>query len=238
VAAEPRAEEGGEMENTGRRIKEREHPASANDAFKSHYSDWVGFGVIVAVGLHFGFFHYFPQLTAADLAGRVTELKAIELPPEVRVPPPPEQIARPATPRVAAAEMTEDVTIAPTTFESNPVENLPPPPPATLDPSEKPSFIPYDVAPRLKNPVEIQRLLQRTYPPQLREAKIEGKVVLWIYIDDRGNVLNSHVQRSSGYIAMDRVAQEAADEMEFTPAKNRDKRTAVWVAQTISFEVH
>lgn len=194
------------MENTGRRIEEREHPASANDAFKSHYSDWVGFGVIVAVGLHFGFFHYFPQLTAADLAGRVTELKAIELPPEVRVPPPPEHIARPATPKVAAAEMTEDVTIAPTTFESNPVEN--------------------------------QRLLQRTYPPQLREAKVEGKVVLWIYIDDRGNVLNSHVQQSSGYIAMDRVAQECADKMEFTPAKNRDKRTAVWVAQTISFEVH
>ncbi|MCZ6824762.1 MAG: hypothetical protein O7E50_03675 [Gemmatimonadetes bacterium] len=134
------------MENTGRRIEEREHLASANDAFKSHYSDWVGFGVIVAVGLHFGFFHYFPQLTAADLAGRVTELKVIELPPEVRVPPPPEHIARPATPKIAAAEMTEDVTIAPTTFESN--------------------------------PVEIQRLLQRTYPPQLREAKIEGKVVL------------------------------------------------------------
>jgi TonB family protein len=134
--------------------------------------------------------------------------------------------------------MAEDVTIAPTTFESNPVENLPPPPAASLDPSEKPSFIPYDVAPRLKNPVEIQRLLQRTYPPQLREAKVEGKVVLWIYIDDHGNVLKSHVQRSSGYIAMDRVAQECADEMEFTPAKNRDKRTAVWVSQAISFEVH
>ncbi len=108
----------------------------------------------------------------------------------------------------------------------------------TRGPSEKPSFIPYDVAPRLKNPVEIQRLLQRTYPPQLREAKVEGKVVLWIYIDDRGNVLKSHVQRSSGYIAMDRVAQECADEMEFTPAKNRDKRAAGWVSQAISFGVH
>ncbi len=38
-------------------------------------------------------------------------------------------------------------------------------------------------------------------------------------------------------MAMDRVAQECADEMEFTPAKNRDQRTAVW-AQAISFEVH
>jgi len=227
------------MEATGRRTEQREHPASANDAFKSHYRDWVGFGVIVAVGLHFGFFHFFPNLRAADLAGGVTELEAIELPPEVRVPPPPEQIARPATPKVAAAEVSEDVTIAPTTFESNPVENLAPPPAAAgLGPSDKPSFIPYDVAPRLKNPVEIQKLLQRNYPPQLREAKIQGTVVLWIYIDDRGNVLKSHVQRSSGYMAMDRVAQGCADEMEFTPAKNRDKRTAVWVAQAISFEVH
>ena len=227
------------MEAAGRRIEEREYPASANDAFKSHYRDWVRFGVIVAVGLHFGFFNFFPKLRAADLAGGVAEFEAIELPPEVRVPPPPEHIARPATPKVAAVEMSEDVTIAPTTFESNPVENLPPPPVAAgRDPSERPSFIPYDVPPRLKNPDEIQRLLQRNYPPQLREAKIQGTVVLWIYIDDRGNVVKSHVQRSSGYMAMDRVAQECADEMEFTPAKNRDKRTAVWVAQAISFEVH
>ena len=226
------------MEAAGRRREEREYPASANDAFKSHYRDWVGFGVIVAVGLHFGFFHFFPQLRAADLAGGITEIRAIELPPEVMVPPPPEHVGRPATPKVAAAEIDEDVTIAPTTFESNPVENLPPPPVAArLDPSEKPSFIPYDVPPRLKNPEEIQRLLQRNYPPQLREARVEGTVVLWIYIDDRGNVLKSHVQRSSGYLAMDRVAQDCADTMEFTPAKNRDKRTAVWVAQAISFEV-
>ncbi len=105
-------------------------------------------------------------------------------------------------------------------------------------PSSRRSSFPYDVAPRLTNPVEIQRLLQRNYPPQLREAKVEGTVVLWIYIDDRGNVLKSHVQRSSGYMTMDRVAQGCADEMEFTPAKNRDQRTAVWVAQAISFEVH
>ena len=97
---------------------------SANEAFKSHYGDWVGFGVIVAVAIHFAFFTLFPNLKAADLTGDVDAIEAIELPPEVHVPPPPEMIARPATPKVSATTVDEDVTIAPTTFESNPVENL------------------------------------------------------------------------------------------------------------------
>ncbi len=209
---------------------------TANDAFKRNASDWLAYGLIGAVAVHFALFVFFPKLQAADLSGAGDALETIELPPEVQIPPPPEQISRPATPKVAAADITEDVTIAPTTFESNPVENLPPPP-KTGSPEDRPSFIPYDVPPKLKNPGEIQKLLQRLYPSQLREAGIEGTVVLWIYIDENGGVQKTQVQKTSGYDAMDKAAMGTADRMKFSPAKNRDKKTPVWVAQAITFEV-
>ncbi|MEJ2311993.1 MAG: energy transducer TonB [Gemmatimonadales bacterium] len=209
---------------------------TANDAFKRNASNWLAYGLIGAVAVHFALFAFFPNLQAADLSGVGDALETIELPPEVQIPPPPEQISRPATPKVAAADITEDVTIAPTTFESNPVENLPPPP-KTGSPADRPSFIPYDVPPKLKNPGDIQKLLQRLYPSQLREAGIEGTVVLWIYIDENGQVQKTQVQKTSGYDAMDKAAMGTADKMEFSPAKNRDKKTPVWVAQAITFEV-
>ena len=218
---------------------DRKNPAAretANDAFKKSASDWLAYGVIGAVAAHFALFALFPKLQAADLSGLDESIEMIELPPEVKIPPPPEQIARPATPKVAAAEIDDDVTIAPTTFDENPVENLPPPP-KTGSPADRPSFIPYDVAPKLKNAKEIQRLLQRLYPAQLREAGVEGTVVLWIYIDKNGNVLKSQVQKSSGFSTMDQAAMSTADRMEFSPAMNRDKKTPVWVAQAITFEV-
>ncbi|UCG74650.1 MAG: energy transducer TonB [Gemmatimonadota bacterium] len=209
---------------------------TANDAFKRNASNWLAYGIIGAVAVHFALFAFFPNLQAADLSGSDEAIETIELPPEVQIPPPPEQISRPATPRVAAADIAEDVTIAPTTFESNPVENLPPPP-KTGSPADRPSFIPYDVAPKLKNASEIQKLLQRLYPSQLREAGIEGTVVLWIYIDENGVVLKTQVQKTSGYEAMDKAAMGTADKMKFSPAMNRDKKTPVWVAQAITFEV-
>jgi len=214
---------------------EHSYCATANEAFKQSYSSWVGFGVILAVALHFAAFTLFPNLLVVDLRGTTRSIEAVELPPEVHVPPAPEQVSRPATPKVAAMAIDENVTIAMTTFESNPVENLLPPPTQTADPAARPVFIPYDVAPKLKNPAEIRKMLQRNYPRQLKEARIEGTVVLWIYVDQNGEVINSHVKISSGYEAMDRVAQHCAGAMKFTPAKNRDKRTSVWVAQAITF---
>ncbi len=218
---------------------DRKNPGTretANDAFKKSASNWLAYGVIGAVAVHFALFALFPKLQAADLSGLSDPIEMIELPPEVKIPPPPEQIARPATPKVAAADIADDVTIAPTTFDENPVENLPPPP-KTGSPADRPSFIPYDIAPKLKNAKEIQRLLQRLYPAQLREAGVEGTVVLWIYIDKKGDVQKSQVQKSSGFSAMDKAAMSAADQMDFSPAMNRDKRTPVWIAQPITFEV-
>ncbi|MFQ5528844.1 MAG: energy transducer TonB [Gemmatimonadota bacterium] len=207
---------------------------TANERFKSRSEDWMTMGVVAAVVAHFALFAFFPTLNADDIDFTGDEIETVELPPEVKIPPPPEQIARPATPRVAAAALDEDITIARTDFESNPIENLPPPP-AGARPSDVPAYIPRDVEPRLKNGSLIQRLLTQRYPSMLREAGISGSVVLYVFVDEQGRPEKSQVQTSSGYAQFDAAAESIADDMDFSPAMNRDKPVGVWILQTIDF---
>ena len=209
---------------------------TANERFKESFRSTVSIGMAAAVAAHFALFELFPRMQAKDLGAAVTELAAIELPPEVRIPPPPDQIARPATPRVAAAEIEEDVTIAPTTFESNPAENLPPPP-ATANVADRPSFIPYTQAPELRNKEQVLSFLKSTYPAMLKQAGVGGTVLLWLYIDEEGQVQRTVLAESSGYEQLDEAAKKVAAKMQFRPAMNRDKTTAVWLAQSIDFSV-
>lgn len=210
--------------------------AVGNEAFKLGGGRRAAIGLIAAVLFHVGVFELFPQMQAERLGAAVTALETIELPPEVRIPPPPEQIARPATPKVAAVEMDENVTIAPTTFESNPVENLAPPK-MGMDPSARPSFIPYTMAPVLQNKKEVLRFLERVYPPMMKSAGVGGAVVLWLYIDEQGQVQRTVVAESSGFEQLDAAAEKVAAKMKWSPAMNRDKKTAVWLSQAIDFSV-
>jgi TonB family protein len=132
--------------------------------------------------------------------------------------------------------VSEDITIAPTTFETNPVENLPPPPSGT-SPADRPSFIPYDTAPVLLNGGHVQQLLQRYYPRTLKDAGIGGRIELWLYVSEGGAVANFEVKTSSGNALLDDAAGQVVSEMKFSPAKNRDKVTAVWVSQWVTFQV-
>lgn len=209
---------------------------TANDRFKRAYASWGYGGLIVAVVLHFGLFMLVRPFQAAGLDRRADAATVVELPPDLEIPPPPEEIARPATPLVAEVELDPEDTIPPTDWPSNPVESLPPPPDAGGR-ADRPAFLPYDTGPELRNGTEIRRLLGRLYPPSLRGGGIGGTVVLWIYVNEEGRVERSVVQESSGHAALDEAARQVAARMIFTPAMNRDRRTDVWVSQTIRFEV-
>jgi protein TonB len=212
--------------------------ATANDDFKKSFSSWFWGSMIAATVVHFMLFAFWPDLTAEDVSFSADELEAIELPPEIEIPPPPEQIARPATPVVATAQIDEDITIAPTTFEDNPVEDLPPPPEEEgTDISAAPVFTPFTVAPEIKNVRDVIRAMEREYPPILRDAGIGGRVVVWFFIDEEGRVQDNRIAESSGHAALDDAAIKVAGVYEFTPALNRDKRVKVWVQFPITFEV-
>ena len=211
---------------------------TANDRLKRSFSSWFWGSMIVATFMHGGTFAFWPELTAEDFTFDSEEIAAIELPPEIEIPPPPQAISRPATPVIATTDIDEDITIAPTTFEENPVEDLPPPPDEMeTDISAAPTFTPFTVAPSILNRAEVVRAMEREYPPLLRDAGIGGTVTVYFFIDEEGTVQDFRVNQSSGHQALDDAALAVANVYRFSAALNRDKRVPVWVSFPITFQV-
>ncbi len=211
---------------------------TANERLKRTFKSWFWGAMIASTVMHLGLFSFWPDLTAEDFSFENTELEAIELPPEIEIPPPPQQIARPATPIIATADIDEDITIAPTTFEDNPVEDLPPPPEeTTTDLSAAPTFTPFTVAPSILNRSDVVRAMEREYPPLLRDAGIGGTVRVYFFIDEGGRVQDRQIDQSSGHQALDDAAMAVSEIYLFSPALNRDKKVPVWVSFPITFQV-
>ncbi len=220
------------------RMTLEERYATANDRFKRSFGAWFWGSLVIATVIHFVAFAFWPDMMAEDFARGADEFEQIELPPEVEIPPPPEQIARPATPVIAEANIDEDITIAPTTFEDNPVDDLPPPPDEDEGAvGDQPSFTPRTVDPEMRNRRDVLRAVQRFYPPLLRDAGVEGRVVVWFRIDTEGEVIDARVSESSGHRQMDQAALRVAEVAEFSPAMNRDRRVEVWVQIPITFTI-
>jgi protein TonB len=211
---------------------------TANDRLKKTFDSWFWGSMILATLIHFGAFVFTPEMTAEDFSFTSEELEAIVMPPEIDIPPPPQAISRPATPVIATADIDEDITIAPTTFETNPVDDLPPPPEEIqTDIAAAPTFTPFTVAPALQNMTDVQRALTREYPTVLRDSGIGGTVTVWFFIDENGRVLDTRVDQSSGYQQLDDAALKVADVMRFSPALNRENKVQVWVSLPITFQV-
>jgi protein TonB len=224
-------------------VPAREGPPSANDRFKARFRGRFWGSIIFAVAAHFVALQYSPELAVADFSFTSGDLTAIELPPEIEIPPPPRKVARPATPVISDVEVSEDVTIAPTTFEFNVVDNLPPPPTegaaaaAEDDIASAPTFTPYTVAPTLLNRDDVARAMVASYPDMLRRSGIGGVVHVYFFINKDGVVQDFRIHRSSGYAQLDEAALAVADVYRFSPALNRDKLVPVWVLFPIEFQV-
>ncbi len=208
-----------------------------NDRFKRSFGSWFWGSMIAATVVHFMVFQFWPTQTAEDVSFTAEELEMIELPPEIEIPPPPEAISRPATPVMATADIDDDITIAPTTFADNPIEDLPPPPTWGEDISAAPVFTPMTVRPEIKNRREVEAALRRLYPPILRNAGLGGTVVVWFFITEEGIVQDKRVSQSSGFLRFDEAALKVADVLRFSPALNRDQRVQVWIEVPITFQV-
>ncbi len=218
------------------------HPSmktqNANNRFKSGFSSWFWGSMILATGTHFGFFAFLEFGEVQDVSMRHTPLPVMP-PPKVEIPESPEPLSRPAMPVVTDAVIDIDITIAPITFEKNPVRNLKPRTgEVETDIGVAPVFTPYTVKPGYTNAAEVQRALEREYPPLLRDAGIGGTVKVWLFIDEHGDVQNQVVNESSGHEALDAAALRVAPVFRFTPALNRDKAVPVWVSLPITFRAN
>ncbi len=212
---------------------------TANDRFKRSFSSWFWGSMIVASVAHFMLFQFWPTGTAEDVSFTSEELEMIELPPEIEIPPPPQAISRPATPVMATADIDDDITIALTTFADNPVDDLPPPPTddGVTNLASNPVFTPMTVRPELRNRAEVIAALMREYPAILRDAGVGGQVMVWFFISEIGQVLDSRIEKSSGHTQLDEAALKVAAVYRFTPALNRDQTVQVWIQLPITFQV-
>jgi len=210
---------------------------TANDRMKQSFPVWFWSSVIAAAVFHAAVIGLWPTLEADSVAFRMDEMMAIEMPPEVEIPPPPEAIRRPANPVVSAAQINQDVTISLTTFEANLPTNLPPPPVgrAQVDISANPTFTPYEVNPEVRNPDQVIAALGREYPPTLKDQRIGGTVIMHMFINQTGTVERCLVATTSGYSLLDAAGERVCPVFNFVPAQNMGQAVPVWVQIPITF---
>jgi bla regulator protein blaR1 len=115
---------------------------------------------------------------------------------------------------------------------------LPPPPPMEpSDVSDHPVFTPMTVRPEITNVREVIQAMEQAYPKVLRDAGIGGRVVVWFFLTETGEVADTRISQSSGNSAFDDAALSVASLYDFTPALNVDTPVPVWVQFPITFEV-
>jgi periplasmic protein TonB len=86
-------------------------------------------------------------------------------------------------------------------------------------------------------PVAINPESPVVYPSALREQGIEGRVLLRLYVDVKGQVLpdSTRVAESSGYPALDSAAVSGAAELRFSPALRNGRPIAAPFLQPVQF---
>lgn len=75
------------------------------------------------------------------------------------------------------------------------------------------------------------------YPPRLYDQKVEGDVVLRLFVDSSGRLAaeSSRVAESSGYPALDSAALSGSRRLRFTPARRHGLPIATAFLQPIEF---
>ncbi len=162
----------------------------------------------------------------------VTERKieTLELPPEMSVPEKQKaEVPRPTIPVEAEEDedVPEDVTIQETILDRATAAAPPPEPPPQLPEFGK--FVPYDTKP------EFIRYATPEYPEMARKANLEGTVLAQLLVGADGKVYDVRIM--SGPEIFHEAVRAAAFASLFSPAKQRDKPVAVWVAVPYRFSL-
>lgn len=131
-----------------------------------------------------------------------------------------------------------------------PPPDAPPPPPPKLAPPPPPDFIPppevniADAAPvtntitavttakpkvaHVPPVVKAGRCREPEYPPSSARLGEAGRVVLQLLVDVGGKVVDSKIEKSSGYPRLDEAARSALSLCKFTPGSFQGQAEQAW----------
>jgi protein TonB len=74
------------------------------------------------------------------------------------------------------------------------------------------------------------------YPEEAKNKKIEGKVFVLAFVDEKGDVVNAEVIKSANPI-LDSAAVKAVRQVKFEPGKHEGKKVKVQVTVPIVFKL-
>jgi TonB family protein len=91
--------------------------------------------------------------------------------------------------------------------------------------------------PESEAPVALNPDVPIAYPPTLFEQKVEGDVVLRLFVDSTGKLVpeSTRVAEPSGYAALDSAAVAGAGALRFAPAKRHGVPVATAFLQPVEF---
>jgi protein TonB len=187
-------------------------------------------GIILTIVLHIvliyallhGLARKIVNIVAPPLETKIIE--EIKPPQPEKPPPPPPKLAAPPPPFIPPPEVNiqipiqppPTITAAPTPPPPAPVVIAPPPPPAPAAPVRTPPVV---LASSCEKP---------EYPSASRRANETGTVLLSFLIDQGGKVIDSKIERSSGFRRLDEAAKAGLGLCKFRPATVNGAPVQAW----------
>jgi len=197
---------------------------TAEQQFKNAYPQALRLAFVITLVGHLLVFVFGPEFRPAPYQLREkAQFEAVAIPDEFNIPPPPEEAEKPEVPTDIAPsdEASADATISSTELD---VEAPPELPPA---PKRAEFFTAFD------EPPQVIKQVRPTYPDLARQSELEGVVILFVGIDEFGNVIEATVAKSVP--GLDEAALEAIYKWKFRPAKQRDVPVPVRISIPIRF---
>ncbi|MBX3651759.1 MAG: TonB family protein [Burkholderiales bacterium] len=197
-------------------------------------------GIAVTIGLHaavvLALLSYAPaRQTLAELAPIMVSLvqpKPAEPPKEL---PKPRPVVKQPVKRIEPKPLplltaTAPEVPAPAAIQPPPPAPQPPPEPVAAEAAPAPVIPPQFNAGYLNNPAPV-------YPAVSRRLGEEGRVVLRVFVDERGLPARVELRTSSGHERLDGIAMQTVRQWKFVPARRGDQAVSAWVLVPISFSL-
>lgn len=185
---------------------------SANFKFKAKYTRTLMVGIVAAAVIHITAVLSVPPMELTPFSLPESLIQAIDIPDDIVIPPPPDEIERPVLPTemVISDDVSMDETIPETDF--NPFA----PPEIPDDFGGGDAFYAFD-----SPPTAIKRVTPE-YPELASAAGATGTVLVEIIVDKNGRVISARVIKSDTIKSLEEAARKAAMDWLFNPAKQRD----------------